>query len=61
MSRQSVEIARAAFVVWQDRGFTSLFEFLAGDIEWEVRPDLPDAGRYAGHDVSAACTLASTR
>jgi ketosteroid isomerase-like protein len=50
MSRQSVEIARAAFVVWQARGFSSLFEFLAADIEWEVRPDLPDAGRYAGHD-----------
>jgi ketosteroid isomerase-like protein len=28
----------------------ALFDFLAADIDWEVRPDLPDAGRYQGHD-----------
>jgi ketosteroid isomerase-like protein len=47
MSRHSVEVVRAAFGVWQERGITS--DFLAPDIEWEVRPDLPDAGRYVGH------------
>jgi ketosteroid isomerase-like protein len=47
MSRQSVEVVRAAFALWQERGITS--DFLAPDIEWEVRPDLPDAGRYEGH------------
>jgi ketosteroid isomerase-like protein len=34
----------------QQRGIASLFDFLAEDIDWEVRPDLPDAGRYQGHD-----------
>jgi ketosteroid isomerase-like protein len=34
----------------QQRGIASLFDFLADDIDWEVRPDLPDAGRYQGHD-----------
>jgi ketosteroid isomerase-like protein len=47
MSRHSVEVVRAAFGVWQERGITS--DFLAPDIEWDVRPDLPDAGRYEGH------------
>jgi ketosteroid isomerase-like protein len=28
----------------------TMFDFLAADIYWEVRPDLPDAGRYRGHD-----------
>jgi ketosteroid isomerase-like protein len=50
MSRQSVEVARAAFEAWQQRGVAFLFDFLAADIDWEVRPDLPDAGRYRGHD-----------
>jgi ketosteroid isomerase-like protein len=50
MSRQSVEVARAAFEAWQQRGIAFLFDFLAADIDWEVRPDLPDAGRYQGHD-----------
>jgi hypothetical protein len=27
-----------------------MFDFLAADIDWEVRPHLPDAGRYQGHD-----------
>jgi ketosteroid isomerase-like protein len=47
MSQESVEVVRAAFAVWQERGVTS--DFLAPDIEWEVRPDLPDAERYEGH------------
>jgi ketosteroid isomerase-like protein len=50
MSRQSIEVAHAAFEAWQQRGFAFLFDFLAADIDWEVRPDLPDAGRYQGHD-----------
>jgi ketosteroid isomerase-like protein len=47
MSRHSVDVVRAAFGVWQERGITS--DFLAPGIEWEVRTDLPDAGRYVGH------------
>jgi ketosteroid isomerase-like protein len=38
MSRQSVEVARAAFEAWQQRGIAFLFDFLAADIDWEVDP-----------------------
>jgi ketosteroid isomerase-like protein len=49
MSEESVEVVCAAFEAWQG-GVNCLFDFLADDIEWEVRPDLPDAERYRGHD-----------
>jgi ketosteroid isomerase-like protein len=49
MSEESVEVVRAAFDAWRD-GSSFLFDFLADDIEWEVRPDFPDAERYRGHD-----------
>jgi ketosteroid isomerase-like protein len=49
MSEESVDVVRAAFDAW--RGRRDWFvEFLSEEIDWEVRPDLPDAGRYRGHD-----------
>jgi ketosteroid isomerase-like protein len=39
---------RAAFEAW--RGGGSVLDYLSDKVEWEVRPDLPDAGRYTGHD-----------
>jgi ketosteroid isomerase-like protein len=49
MSEESVDLVRAAFEAW--RGGSDWFlEFLSTEIDWEVRPDLPDAGRYRGHD-----------
>jgi ketosteroid isomerase-like protein len=49
MSDESVEVVRAAFEAWRG-GVNFLFDFLSDEIEWEVRPDLPDAGCYRGHD-----------
>jgi ketosteroid isomerase-like protein len=49
MSDESVDVVRAAFEAWRGGG-ESLLGFLSGEIDWEVRPDLPDAGRYRGHD-----------
>ena len=49
MSEESVEVVRAAFEAWRGGG-SQLLEFLSEDIDWEVRPDLPDAGCYRGHD-----------
>jgi ketosteroid isomerase-like protein len=49
MSEESVDVVRAAFEAWR-RGAGSFLEFLSDEIDWEVRPDLPDAGRYRGHD-----------
>jgi ketosteroid isomerase-like protein len=49
MSTESVEVVRAAFEAWRREG-NGLLDFLSDEIEWEVRPELPDAGRYKGHD-----------
>jgi ketosteroid isomerase-like protein len=49
MSDESVDVVRAAFEAWRGGG-ESLLAFLSEEIDWEVRPDLPDAGRYRGHD-----------
>ena len=47
MSEENVETVRGAFEHW---GTASLFDYFADDIVWEVRPDLPDASVYRGHD-----------
>lgn len=47
MSQEAVEIVRAGFEAWKSRS-TGLFDLFAEDIEWEVRPDLPDAATYRG-------------
>jgi ketosteroid isomerase-like protein len=49
MSQENIEIIRSAFEAFQGRGAEPALAFLAPDVEWEVRPDLPDAGIYEGH------------
>jgi ketosteroid isomerase-like protein len=50
MEDENVAMVRAGFEAWRERGAEFIGEFLAADIEWEVRPDLPDAATYVGHD-----------
>lgn len=45
MSEQNVEIVRKGFERW---GSDSWLELLDPEIEWEARPDLPDASTYRG-------------
>ena len=47
MSKEAVETVREGFERWRS---ASLFDLLDPAIEWEVRPDLPDASTYRGHD-----------
>jgi ketosteroid isomerase-like protein len=47
MSQETVETAREAFRRWESEP-EALFDLFAPDIEWEVRPDLPDATTYRG-------------
>jgi ketosteroid isomerase-like protein len=47
MSKENVEIVRAGF---ESFGSPEVFEFLDPDVEWKVRPDLPDADIYRGRD-----------
>jgi ketosteroid isomerase-like protein len=48
VSEESIEVVRAAFEAGRSGG--SMIDHLSGEVEWEVRSDLPDAGRYTGHD-----------
>ena len=48
--REDVELVRAGFAAFAEGGNESVFEFLAEDVEWRVRADLPDADIYRGHD-----------
>jgi hypothetical protein len=50
MSQENVEIVRGAGEAWQRGGIDAMLEFLDPDIEWRVRPDLPDSGTYRGHE-----------
>jgi ketosteroid isomerase-like protein len=50
MSEGNVQIIRAAFEAWERGGMVSALDFLAPEIEWKVRTDLPDAQLYRGHD-----------
>ena len=50
MSQQNVQIIRAAFEAWEGAGMVAVLDFLAPDIEWKVRVDLPDAQLYRGHE-----------
>jgi ketosteroid isomerase-like protein len=50
MEDANVAVVKAGFEAWHERGSEFIEEFLAPDIEWEVRPDLPDAALYKGHD-----------
>ncbi len=48
MSDESIDVVRAAFEAWREGD--SLLDYLSDKVEWEVRSDLPDAGRYTGHE-----------
>ena len=50
MSQQNVEIVRSLFSSFEQIGPEGTFRFLSPDIEWEVRPDLPDSRTYRGHN-----------
>jgi ketosteroid isomerase-like protein len=50
MSQENVEVVRAYFEGREKKGREGIFDFLAPDIVWEVRTDLPDAGTYIGLD-----------
>ena len=50
MSHQNVEIVRSLFSSFEQLGPESTFRFLSPEIEWEVRPDLPDSRTYREHD-----------
>jgi hypothetical protein len=43
VSNESIDVVRAAFEAW--RGGGSVLDYLSDKVEWEARPDLPDAGR----------------
>jgi ketosteroid isomerase-like protein len=50
MSRENVELAATAWKAVGERGPEAMLEYLHPKVEWRVRPDLPDAGTYRGHD-----------
>jgi uncharacterized protein len=49
MSRQDVEVVRTGFEAWSSGDLERLLGLIHPEIEWSVRPDLPDAGVYRGH------------
>ena len=48
MSQENVEIVRLLFSAFEQAGPEGTFRFLSPEIEWEVRPDLPDSRTYSG-------------
>jgi ketosteroid isomerase-like protein len=50
MSEENVEAIQNAFQAFDRGDPEGFFDALADDIEWRVRPDLPDAETYRGHD-----------
>ena len=49
MAQENVDIVRSLFSGFQQRGPEGVFEALSSEIEWQVRPDLPDSRTYRGH------------
>ena len=49
MSQENVEIVRSLFSGFEETGLEGTLGFLSPQIEWEVRPDLPDSRTYRGH------------
>jgi ketosteroid isomerase-like protein len=47
---QQVELVRRVFDAFREEGPDAVFAVLAPDIEWTVRPDLPDAKTYRGRE-----------
>jgi ketosteroid isomerase-like protein len=50
MSQENVEIVRRAYETLAREGGEAALAFLAPEVEWHVRPDLPDSDIYRGHD-----------
>jgi ketosteroid isomerase-like protein len=50
MSQENVELVRVLFAAFEQKGPRAIFDFLSSDVEWQVRPDLPDSKTYRGHD-----------
>jgi ketosteroid isomerase-like protein len=50
ITKESVEVVRVGFEAWSSGGVEALLELIDAEIEWTVRPDLPDASVYRGHD-----------
>ena len=44
-----MEIVRSLFSSFEQKGPEGTFRFLSPEIEWQVRPDLPDSRTYRGH------------
>jgi ketosteroid isomerase-like protein len=49
MSEDHAKVIRAAFEAWSSGGADAVMELIDPDVEWTVRPDLPEAGVYRGH------------
>lgn len=50
MSRENVEMVRAAANAFEEGGIEAGLAYLHPEIEWEARLDLPDSEVYKGHD-----------
>jgi ketosteroid isomerase-like protein len=48
MSEESIKAVQRAFQAFEEGDL--LFDLFAADVEWRVRPDLPDADTYRGHE-----------
>jgi ketosteroid isomerase-like protein len=46
----NADVVKAALQAWRDGDAAAMLEALDPGIEWEVRPDLPDADTYRGHE-----------
>ena len=50
MSKENVEIVRAAFEAFGEKGPEGVLRFFDPGIDWVVRADLPDSDTFQGHD-----------
>ena len=50
MSAENVTVVQAGFEAWGRGDVEAMLELIDPGIEWVVRPDLPDAGVYRGHE-----------
>jgi len=50
MSQENVKVVRSAFEAWSRGGGEAARKLFDPAVVWTVRPDLPDAGVYRGHE-----------
>jgi ketosteroid isomerase-like protein len=50
MSQENVEVVRSASEAWSRGGLEAWLKLFDPAVVWTVRPDLPDAGVYRGHE-----------